>query len=101
MYPKSIYFGTLAPMYLYKEYFKASVYTIWAHRPLGKYPWGGIEASQNFAGCSMEFAAVFSITGGTTQAELRAVCVLEQAQRARYPLIKEYTLNYKGIHNMI
>ena len=24
-----------------------------------------------------------------------------QAQRAQYPLIKEYTLNYKGIHIMI
>ena len=26
---------TLAPMYLYKEYFKANVYTIWVHGPSG------------------------------------------------------------------
>ena len=26
---------TLAPMYLYREYFKANVYTIWVHRPSG------------------------------------------------------------------
>ena len=26
---------TLAPMYLYREYFKAKVYTIWVHGPLG------------------------------------------------------------------
>ena len=24
-------------MYLYREYFKAKVYTIWAHEPLGMY----------------------------------------------------------------
>ena len=26
---------TLVPMYLYREYFKAKVYTIWVHGPLG------------------------------------------------------------------
>ena len=26
---------TLGPMYLYREYFKAKVYTIWVHGPLG------------------------------------------------------------------
>ena len=26
---------TLVPMYLYTEYFKAKVYTIWLHGPLG------------------------------------------------------------------
>ena len=25
-------------MYIYSEYFKAEVYTIWVHRPLGKGP---------------------------------------------------------------
>ena len=33
--PKS-YKYTLAPMYLYREYFKAQVYTVWAHGSLGK-----------------------------------------------------------------
>ena len=27
---------TLGPMYLYREYFKAKVYTIWVHGPLGR-----------------------------------------------------------------
>ena len=27
----------LAPMYLYREYFQAKVYTIWAHAPLGRF----------------------------------------------------------------
>ena len=27
---------TLGPMYLHREYFKANVYTIWVHGPLGK-----------------------------------------------------------------
>ena len=26
---------TLDPMYLYRDYFKANVYTIWVHGPLG------------------------------------------------------------------
>ena len=26
---------TLAPMYLYREYFTAKVYTVWVHGPLG------------------------------------------------------------------
>ena len=31
---------TLAPKYLYKDYFKAKVYTIWVHGPLGvSYTW--------------------------------------------------------------
>ena len=28
---------TLGPMYLYREYFKAKVYTIWVHGPLGRF----------------------------------------------------------------
>ena len=28
-------------------------------------------------------------------------CSSYKAQRAQYPLITEYTLNYKGLHNMI
>ena len=32
-YFKAIY--TLAPKYLYRDYFKAKVYTIWVHGPLG------------------------------------------------------------------
>ena len=27
--------NTLGPMYLYREYLKAKVYTIWVHRPFG------------------------------------------------------------------
>ena len=27
---------TLGPMYLYREYFKTKVYTIWVHGPLGR-----------------------------------------------------------------
>ena len=33
MYPNSIY--TLALKYLYRDYIKAKVYTIWVHGPLG------------------------------------------------------------------
>ena len=32
MYPNSIYFG---PKNLYRDYFKAKVYAIWVHGPLG------------------------------------------------------------------
>ena len=32
MYPNSIYFG---PKVLYRDYFKAKVYAIWVHGPLG------------------------------------------------------------------
>ena len=36
MGPQTQLVYTLGPMSLYREYFKAKVYTIWVHGPLGK-----------------------------------------------------------------
>ena len=36
---------TLAPKYLYGDYFKANVYTIWVHGPLGLLLYGGSNSS--------------------------------------------------------
>ena len=44
---------SLGPMYLHKEYFKAKVYTIWIHGPLGNVIWAklwSIQAGMSFQG---------------------------------------------------
>ena len=35
--PRTQIVYTLAPKYLYRDYFGAKIYTVWAHRPLGHY----------------------------------------------------------------
>ena len=68
-------------MYLYREHFKANVYAIWVHGPLGL----GI-LRVLFLGRVLRF-----------RVEVRTTFKSRVTQRAQYPLVRKYGLNYIGL----